>query len=141
MRDVVGATAAEVWSRRPIGTLPGPDAVDRLCELTGRLLAAGRATGGPAFAAMAPPFEEGGDSVPQVLMSRLGALRHHRADAHRAAWAAAGLTAEQVRREPPRPAVEADTDRRDEPVYAALSPSERWEFLAVLGALPDGLGS
>ena len=61
------------------------------------------------------------------------------ADAHRAAWAAAGLTVEGIRALPDGPArraIEAETDRRDEPAYAALSPEERLELLAGLGALP-----
>ncbi|MFI7072010.1 hypothetical protein [Micromonospora sediminicola] len=38
---------------------------------------------------------------------------------------------------PERAAIEADTDRRDEPAYAVLSEAERWELLAGLAALPN----
>jgi hypothetical protein len=74
-----------------------------------------------------------------LLTTRLGSLRHHRADAHRAAWRAAGLTAAQIKALPDGPeraAIEAETDRRDEPAYAVLTEDERWELLAGLGALP-----
>jgi hypothetical protein len=80
------------------------------------------------------------DASPAVrLTTRLGALRHHRADAHRAAWQAAGLTAQQMRALPAGPerqAVEDATDRRDEPIYQVLDQGEKIELLAGLGALP-----
>ncbi|XKK39521.1 hypothetical protein HFP72_00670 [Nocardiopsis sp. ARC36] len=63
-------------------------------------------------------------------------------DAHRAAWAAEGLSVEEVRELTGGPLwerIEADTNRRDEPVYAVLSEAERWEFASGLGSLPDGL--
>jgi hypothetical protein len=66
--------------------------------------------------------------------------RHHRGDAHRAAWAAAGLTLTQLRaltpQDPQRQAIEDATNRLDEPIYQALSAAERDELLAGLGALP-----
>jgi hypothetical protein len=135
-----GDWAARFWDRGTIDTMPGLAVVPRLVELTGRLLAAGQATGGPAFRAMAPVYEPP-DATPAVrLTSRLGALRHHRADAHRAAWTAAGLTLDQLRALPAdsteRRAVEAETDRLDSPLYQILSPGEREELLAGLGALP-----
>ncbi|GAA0984428.1 hypothetical protein GCM10009551_032630 [Nocardiopsis tropica] len=139
VQEVVGAAAEELWS---VGVPPNRVSVERLCELTGRLLEAGAATGGPAFGAMSPPYEPEGAGAALVLTSRLSALRHHRGDAHRAAWAAEGLSVEEVRELTGGPLwerIEADTNRRDEPVYAVLSEAERWEFASGLGSLPDGL--
>ncbi|KKK06807.1 hypothetical protein [Micromonospora sp. HK10] len=133
-----GEAAEELWSRLP-GVLPGLSIVPRLAELVGRVLAHGQATGGPVFRAMSPPYEPEGASPAVLLTTRLGSLRHHRADAHRAAWRAAGLTADGIRALPDGPeraAIEAETDRRDAPAYAVLTEAERWELLANLGALP-----
>lgn len=105
----------------------------------GRLLDAAAATGGPAFTAFAPPFERRGDPPGVLLFNRLAALRYHRSDAHAAAWAARGLTAAEVvalpADTPVRREIEADTDRRAAPPYAALTPAERLAFLAALAAL------
>ncbi|MDG4787050.1 hypothetical protein O7626_14110 [Micromonospora sp. WMMD1102] len=135
-----GDWAAEFWDRKLIDTMPGLAVVPRLADLVGRLLKAGRATGGPAFRAMAPVHEPANASAPLRLTSRLGALRHHRGDAHRAAWTAAGLTLAQLQAMPPndprRQTIEDETNRRDEPIYEALSPREKDELLAGLGALP-----
>jgi hypothetical protein len=136
----LGDVATEFWDRKPIETMPGLAVVPRLAELIGRLLAAGDATGGPAFRAMVPVYEPPDAGPALRLTSRLGALRHHRGDAHRAAWAAAGLSLAQLRALPPdgqqRRVLEAETNRRDEPIYRALSSTERDELLAGLGALP-----
>jgi len=136
----LGEFAEEFWDRKPIDTMPGLAVVPRLADLVGRLLEAGESTGGPAFRAMAPVYEPPGASAALCLSSRLGALRHHRADAHRAAWKAAGLTLTQLRALPPhgpqRQAIEDETNRLDEPIYRMLSPAERDELLAGLGALP-----
>lgn len=136
-----GDCAAELWDRKLAETMPGLAVVPRLAELVGRLLAAGQATGGPAFRAMAPVHEPTDATDALRLTTRLGALRHHRADAHRAAWTAAGLTLAQLRALAPdssqRQAVEEETNRLDEPIYQALSPRERDELLAGLGALPN----
>lgn len=135
-----GEWAERFWDRKPIETLPGLAIVPRLAELVGRLLDAGQSTGGPAFRAMAPVYEPAGATPTVRLTSRLGALRHHRGDAHRTAWAAAGLTLAQLRElpadSPRRHAIEAETNRLDEPIYDALSPHERDDLLAGLGALP-----
>ncbi|WP_245666838.1 hypothetical protein [Micromonospora sediminicola] len=134
-----GEAAEEKWGMLP-GVLPGLVVVPRLAELVGRVLAHAQATGGPAFHAMSPPYEPEGASAALLLVTRLGSLRHHRADAHRAAWRAAGLTAAEIRALPDGPeraAIEADTDRRDEPAYAVLTEAERWELLAGLAALPN----
>nr|SBO97370.1 hypothetical protein BN4615_P6886 [Nonomuraea gerenzanensis] len=135
-----GDWAEECWGRKLIETMPGLTVVSRLAELVGRLLEAGQATGGPAFRAMAPVYEPSGATPALRLTSRLGALRHHRADAHRAAWSAAGLTLAQLRAlpvdSPQRREIEDETNRLDEPVYQKLSQLERDELLAGLGALP-----
>jgi hypothetical protein len=73
------------------------------------------------------------------VTTRLGALRHHRADAHRAAWTAAGLTLPELLALPDgglRQEIDDDTNRRDAPIYAALTGDERVELLALLAALP-----
>ncbi|MBU8859309.1 hypothetical protein KSK32_19030 [Micromonospora sp. WMMB482] len=130
-----GEAAEEQWTM-----LPGLSIVPRLADLVGRVLTHAQATGGPVFRAMSPPYEPAGASPALLLVTRLGSLRHHRADAHRAAWRAAGLTADEIRTLPDGPqraAIEADTDRRDEPAYAALTEAERWELLAGLAALPN----
>ncbi len=131
--------ASELWQHQPIATMPGLAAVPRLGDLVSRLLVAGQATGGPAFRAMVPVYEPPEASPALRLTTRLGALRHHRADAHRAAWAGAGLTLEQLRALddlPRRQAIEDETNRLDAPIYAALSDRERLELLAGLAALP-----
>jgi hypothetical protein len=113
--------------------------LDRLAAIVGRLLAAGAATAGPAFAGMARPFERPGDPAALVLFNRLSALRYHRADVHAAAWAAAGHTAESIRAMAPGPArqaIEDDTNRRAAAPYEAITPDERLDLLAGLAALP-----
>lgn len=138
--NAVAAGAEEVWGRKPLGTLPWPRPLERLAELLGRLIEAGARTGGPAFGALAPPFEPEGASPALLVAGRMGAFRHHRADAHRAAWAAAGVTLDELIAlpvdDPRRRAIEQDTNRRDAPVYEVLTGEERLEFLALLAALP-----
>ena len=144
LHHAIGASAAELWAPRPIATMPGTAGLERLCELVGRCLEAGRSSGGPAFTGLTPVFEPAGATAAEVLSSRLGALRHHRADAHRAAWQGAGYDVADVvalGEGPQRRAIEEDTGRLDEPAYASLSAGERLELLAGLGALADGLGS
>jgi hypothetical protein len=56
-----------------------------------------------------------------------------------AAWRTAGLTIEQLRALPDGPArqaIEDETNRLDEPPYAALTTDECLELLAGLGAFP-----
>ena len=74
-----------------------------------------------------------------LLLNRLGTLRYHRADAHAAAWAAAGHTASSIAALPAGPerlAIELETDRRAAGPYAALGAEERLTMLADLAALP-----
>jgi hypothetical protein len=89
---------------------------------------------------MSPVYEPADASPAVQVTSRLGALRHHRGDAHRAAWAAAGLTLDELQalnaESAQRQAIEDQTNRLDAPIYQALPERERWEFLALLGALP-----
>jgi hypothetical protein len=128
----IGAGAAELWA-------PRLDSLPRVADLVGRLLDGGAGSGGPAFTAMVPVYEPPGATPAVQVTSRLGALRHHRADAHRAAWAAAGLTLPELLALPagePRQRIEDDTDRRDAPIYAALTDDERVELLGLLAALP-----
>ncbi|MFC0004170.1 hypothetical protein [Micromonospora siamensis] len=122
------------------------DRVSRLVETCGRLLAyalllAGEpdAEPGPAFATMAPPYEPEGLPDGVLLLNRLGTLGYHRADAHAAAWTAAGHTATSVAGLPPGPerrAIELETDRRAAGPYAVLTAEERLAMLADLAALP-----
>ncbi|WP_249713891.1 hypothetical protein [Rhizomonospora bruguierae] len=114
--------------------------IARLAETLGRLLAAAEHTAGEAFAAMAPPYEPDGTPPGVLLLNRLGTLRYHRADAHAAAWRAAGHTARSITDlgpGPERAAIEADTNRRAAPPYAQLSTEERLHLLADLAALPN----
>ncbi|MGC5306186.1 hypothetical protein [Micromonospora zamorensis] len=120
--------------------------VSRLVAALGRLLSYALVLadeegdrGGSAFAAMAPPHEPDGIPSGVLLLNRLGTLRYHRADAHAAAWEAAGHTASSVAALPAGPertAIELETDRRAAGPYAALSAEERLTMLADLAALP-----
>lgn len=139
LQQAIAEGAEEFWTTKSIATMPGLAVLPRLADLLGRLLQAGAATGGPAYAAMSPVYEPADASPALLVTSRMGALRHHRADAHRAAWAAAGLTLPELLALPNgarRQAIEEETNRRDTPIYQALSEQERWEFLASLAALP-----
>jgi hypothetical protein len=139
---VFAAAAERLWSFRPSPSLPGLAAVEAVLPLVQRLLEAGQAHGGPVFRALTPVWEPAGASPSALLVSRLEALRHYRADAHRAAWGAAGLTVAQVQElgpGPERDAIEAETNRLDGVVYEALDAYERLVLLGGLGALPDGL--
>jgi hypothetical protein len=139
LQQAIAAGAQEFWGGERIATMPGLAALPRLADLLGKLLTAGAATGGPAFTALSPVYEPADASPALLVTSRLGALRHHRADAHRAAWAAAGLTLPELLALPDgaqRQAIEEETNRRDAPIYAALSEPERWELLAILAGLP-----
>jgi hypothetical protein len=120
--------------------------VVRVVEALGVLLSAAGspsapngAASGSALAAMAPPFEPPAAAADLLVLNRLGTLRYHRADAHAAAWGAAGLTAAQMLALPPGPqrdAIEAETNRRAAPPFAALPAPARLRLLADLAALP-----
>jgi hypothetical protein len=132
MYKVSADVAGELWAG-PEGGLAG------LSDLAGRLVQAALATGGEAYTAMAPPYEPAGAAAGLLLHTRLSVLRYHRADAHAAAWQAAGLTSATIRQLPAGPtrdAIEAETNRRAGLPYATLSPDERITHLAGLAALP-----
>ena len=77
--------AAGLWSAHR-------DLVAELNELAGQLVVAAADSGGDAYAALAPPYEPVDASAELLLHQRLAVLRYHRADAHAAAWQAAGHT-------------------------------------------------
>jgi hypothetical protein len=117
--------------------------VDRANERLGRLVGEAAATAGAAWAAQAPPYEPPGTPPGVRLLNRLSTMRYHRADAHAAAWQAAGLTAAEIAAmpwgtdwPPVRRQVEDDTNRRAAPPYASLAPEQRLALLADLGGLP-----
>ncbi|MEV4810142.1 hypothetical protein [Micromonospora avicenniae] len=130
---------AELWAGHE-------ERVVRLVEALGRLLAYALVlaaeqpdSAGAAFAAIAPPYEPDGTPPGVLLLNRLGTLRHHRADAHAAAWTVAGHTALSVTALPPGPerlAIEQETDRRAAGPYETLTADERLSVLADLAALP-----
>ncbi|HYV80904.1 MAG TPA: hypothetical protein VE979_22520 [Streptosporangiaceae bacterium] len=94
------------------------DALAGLSDLAGRVVQAGLATGGDAYLALAPPYEPADATAGVLLHHRLSVLRYHRADAHAAAWQAAGLTSEdmmQLPAGPVRAAIEAETNRSPGP--------------------------
>jgi hypothetical protein len=132
-----GRVLGERWERGHTGP------VERLNAVLERLLAAAEATAGPAWAAQAPPYEPEGTPPGVLLLNRLSTMRYHRADAHAAAWQAAGLTATEMVGQPwgsewsgQRTQVEEETNRRAAPPYEVLTPDERLTFLADLAALP-----
>jgi hypothetical protein len=122
----------QLWSQHD-------NALAGLNDLAGRVVQAGLATGGDAYMTMAPPYEPADATVGVLLHHRLSVLRYHRADAHAAAWQAAGLTSEAMMQLPAgsmRAAIEAETNRRAGVPYATLSAGERVVLLAGLAALP-----
>ncbi|MGW5667966.1 hypothetical protein [Micromonospora sp. NPDC003776] len=119
------------------------DRVARLVTALGRVLAYAvlltEDDGPGAFTAMAPPYEPAAAPPGLLLLNRLGTLRYHRADAHAAAWTAAGHTATSIVELPPGPerlAIEQETDRRAAGPYTVLTAEERLAVLADLAALP-----
>jgi hypothetical protein len=132
MYKVSADMAGELWGGHE-GSLAS------LSSLAGRVVDAALVTGGDAYLAMAPPYEPVGAASGLLLHTRLSVLRYHRADAHAAAWQAAGLTSasiSQMAAGPVRDAIEAETNRQAGIPYTALDPDERMTFLAGLAALP-----
>jgi hypothetical protein len=130
MYRVTADIARELWA--------GHDGLVELTDLTGRVVRAALASGGPAYLTMAPPYEPADATAELLLHTRLSALRYHRADAHAAAWQAAGFTSTTIRELPAGPtrdAIEAETNRRNGLAYAALSPAERATFRTSLAVL------
>ncbi len=129
--EATDAAAQELWPTRP-------DRIAALSATASRVMDAAEATAGPGYRMVAPPYLPGSVSPAYVLVERVTALRWYRFDAHVAAWEAAGFTPETIRAitdGPEREAVEAETNRRAAPPYAALSPDERLDLIAGLGAL------
>lgn len=128
-----GAEAtAELWSAHRA-------TVAELNELARRLVVAAAASGGNAYAALAPPYEPPDASPELLLHHRLAVLRYHRADAHAAAWQAAGYTVDTIRDladGPERDRIEAETNRGAGRPYATLSAAERSRLLSGLTDLP-----
>ncbi|MDG4791066.1 hypothetical protein O7626_35050 [Micromonospora sp. WMMD1102] len=145
LADPGTAAAPAAGAGAELGPGAGPDhGYGRLPPSTGGTEPADTAgvqgpTDGRAFEAMAPPYEPDGTPPGVLLLNRLGVLRYHRADAHAAAWQAAGHTARSIvelAAGPERLAIELETDRRAAGPYAVLTPPERLRLLADLAALP-----
>ncbi|MEU4510778.1 hypothetical protein AB0G05_14880 [Nonomuraea wenchangensis] len=134
--DVHAAATARAWAGRDLHARAGAGRdLPALAELAGRVLEHAERVPGGALELVAPPYEPDGASPGVLLFNRLAALRYHRADAHAAAWEAAGLSAAEIvglRDGPVRAEVEAATNLRAGRPYGALSPAER-------DALHDGL--
>ena len=134
MYESSAEAAAGLWSAHRA-------TVADLNELAGRLVVAAAPSGGDAYAAVAPPYEPPGASPELLLHHRIAVLRHHRADAHAAAWQAAGHTVDTIRGladGPQRERIEAETNRCAGLPYATLSAAERSRLLSGLTGLPGG---
>jgi hypothetical protein len=132
-RDRFAEQADQVWHDHA-GT------IDRMLPLMARVLDAAAVAGGDAFAVLHPVYEPPDTSASMLFAERLTPMRFHRYDAHVAAWRAAGLDAagvEALEDGPVRVAIEADTNRRDAPPYAALDVDERVALLEGLVSLPS----
>jgi hypothetical protein len=132
MYESSAGAAAELWSGHR-------ETVAGLNELAGRLVVAAAASGGDAYAAVAPPYEPPDAGPGLLLHHRLAVLRYHRADAHAAAWQAAGHTLATIRGladGPERERIEAETNRRAGRPYATLSAAERSRLVTGLTGLP-----
>jgi hypothetical protein len=132
MYQASAEAAAALWSAHP-------DLVADLNELAGRLTAAAAHSGADAYAAVAPPYEPADASAGLLLHHRLAVLRYHRADAHAAAWHAAGHTVDTIRTLADgfeRERIEAETNRGSGLPYATLTGRERSRLLSGLADLP-----
>lgn len=123
---------------------------DDLLRTGGELIVAGRGSSqGDAFDALAEAFtagtagragEAGETSTAGRLFAALCALRHHRGDAHAAAWQAYGLTVDGVRAldegDPRRRRIEAATDQVAARPYRSLTATARADLVRALRALP-----
>jgi hypothetical protein len=132
MYESSAEAAAELWSACQ-------ETVADLSELARQVVVAAAASSGDAYAAVAPPYEPPDASPELLLHHRLAVLRHHRADAHAAAWQAAGHTVDTIRglaEGPERERIEAETNRRAGLPYATLSAAERSRLVSGLTDLP-----
>ncbi|MET8864613.1 hypothetical protein ABZW11_16875 [Nonomuraea sp. NPDC004580] len=117
--EVHAAAVDRVWAGSDLG---------EAAELVGRVLDTADRLPGGAFELVAPPYEPDGASPGLLLFNRLAVLRYHRADAHAAAWQAAGLSAAEIVGlvdGPLRAGIEADTNRRAGQAYRTLPERER----------------
>ncbi|WP_188188891.1 hypothetical protein [Nonomuraea sp. SYSU D8015] len=117
--ELHAAAAGRVWAGCD---LPG------LAGLVGRVLDGAERVPGGALEAVAPPYEPEWATPGVLLFNRLAVLRYHRADAHAAAWQAAGLSAAEIvglTDGPSRAGIEADTNERAGAAYATLSDNDR----------------
>lgn len=130
--DTMRAHAARALD--PVWGLP----LDLLARLDVVVLGAVGSSAGPVFDALAAVVPPAGPAV--RLFERCNALRHHRADAHAAAWAAVGLTPTSVAdvpmSDPVRQDVETHTNRINARAYRPLSTVERAELVELLRQLP-----
>jgi hypothetical protein len=129
--DLHARSTGELWRL-------SKDMLARLTPVLETLVRAAAATGGDAFAAMAPVWEPRGAPAGLLVLNRVSALRYHRADAHAAAWTAAGLTAAQIvamRRDRETDPIEAETNRRAAAPFRVLPAADRIVLLADLAAL------
>jgi hypothetical protein len=130
--DLHGRATGELWKRQQ-------HMLGRLVPALGTLVRAATVTGGDAFAAMTPVWEPRGAPAGLLVFNRLSALRYHRADAHAAAWTAAGLTAAEMvtmKRDRDTDPIEAETNRRAAAPFRVLPAADRIALLADLAALP-----
>ncbi len=127
LRAAAGRALDPVWGT-PVDLLARMDAVVHGAIGT---------SAGPVFDALATADPPAGPAV--RLFERCNALRHHRADAHAAAWHAVGLTATSVAEIPPADPVRQDvatvTNRTASRPYRPLSTVERTELCALLRRL------
>jgi hypothetical protein len=113
------AAIDRVWAGNDLPALAG---------LAGRLLDAADRLPGGALELVTPLYEPADASPGLLLFNRLAAFRYHRADAHAAAWQAAGPSATEIaglRDGPVRAAIEAETNLRAAAPYRILTAQER----------------
>ncbi|GAA2208414.1 hypothetical protein GCM10009850_038720 [Nonomuraea monospora] len=124
--EVHAATADRVWAAHDV---PG------LAALAARVLDAAERLPGGALELVAPPYEPEAATPGLLLFNRLAVVRYHRADAHAAAWRAAGLSVSEIVVLPDGPlrdGIETETNLRAAAPYRVLTDLER-------EALYDGL--
>ena len=126
-------TAAEIALTEAWGA---PD--EQLAAVDDVVTGAAGTSEGPVFDALAAVDTGGGPAL--RLFERCNALRHHRADAHAAAWHAYGLTATSVadvpQADPVWQDVETTTNRIASRPYRRLSTVDRAALVLALRRLP-----
>jgi hypothetical protein len=127
-----GDTIAQLWS-------PRPSSVTTLLPLIRRCAVAAREDESPLARFADNRWLPGDTPDAMKLWADLYVLRLHRADAHAAAWTAAGLTAQEIKALPhgeQRADIEVQTNERSGVAWAGLSADERLSVLAESAALP-----